>query len=228
MVTAWLMAAVCVAQGGPNLAPKRGVRGGGWGRAGLLAAANADRWGAGAGVGCGGGARGNRCLRIVNRADVKSRWRTGQLHDLRLRPATEATLSGWVRHEGVGSAYLTLYFLGLKGEVIAQPTTQRVTGEAGWTHVSVKAVAPSDAAYTMLYCENEGVGRRGSTTGAAGRAVDGEPKPAAETIPVGVDELDAAEGVQRRTAGTARVADALPGQAGHVEVWFGERRRGMT
>jgi dienelactone hydrolase len=165
---------------------------------------------------------GAKCLRIVNVGDVKSRWRTGHLHNLRLRPGAEATLSGWVRHKGPGAAYLTLYFLGTKGEVIAQPITQRVTGEAPWTRVSVTGTAPDDAAYTMLYCENEGQGTAWfDDLELHGEPWDGEPRPEPERIALGVDELDAAQGLERKTVGTGRAADLRPGEAARIEVWFG-------
>ncbi|MCE5237800.1 acetylxylan esterase, partial [bacterium] len=79
--------------------------------------------------------------------------------DLRLKPGTAARLSAWVRtHELQGRAYLLLYSLDAKGEVLAQPSSQSLTGTADWTELQVQATVPAGAAYVMPYLEVKGVG----------------------------------------------------------------------
>jgi len=167
---------------------------------------------------------GARCLSITNRSDTKSRWRTGHLRDIRLRPGTAAALSGWVRHAGGdGSAYLTLYFLGAKGEVVEQPTSGAVTGEAPWTHVTLTARVPGSAAFSMVYCEKDGPG-----TGwyddieLHGETWDGEPKP--EPVPPIVyraDDFDRLEGLRPVRWADQRVLQPQEGEERRqAEIWF--------
>ena len=165
---------------------------------------------------------GAHCLKITNRADVKSRWRVGQLRDIRLRPGSEARLSGWVRHSGEGVGYLRLYFLGVKGEVVAQPASQQVTGDAPWTRVEVTATVPDEAAYSMAYCENDGTGTSWfDDLELVGEAWQGDPKPEPpKPLTVLPDEFDMSEGLRLTTAGRARAAVFTPDAPGRAEVWF--------
>ncbi len=167
---------------------------------------------------------GQRCLRITNRADTRSRWRTGHLRDIRLRPGTAAELSGWVRHAGGdGTAYLRLYFLGPKGEIVEQPASSTVMGEAPWTHVSLRTRVPGSAAFSMVYCEKDGPG-----TGwyddieLHGEIWDGDPKP--EPVPpivYGADDFDRLAGIRAIRWANRRVLRPQAGDAPRqAEIWF--------
>ncbi|MCE5241211.1 hypothetical protein LLH23_22325, partial [bacterium] len=122
LVTAALPASWASAQ--PNLAPNPGFEMGeadlplGWGQRTPSDAARELAWSADAPH------SGQRCVTITNRTDTLSRWRSGHGGDLRLKPGTAARLSAWVRtHELQGRAYLLLYSLDAKGEVLAQPSS---------------------------------------------------------------------------------------------------------
>ena len=166
---------------------------------------------------------GERCLKITNHSETKSRWRAGHDRDIRLKPGSEATLTGWVRHEGGGAGYLRFYFLGVKGGVIAQPSSAQITGDSKWTQVTVSATVPAESAYVMAYCENDGAGTTWfDDLVMTGETHDGDPKPEPPpAIRFGVDEFDASSGLGKRSTYRTRVADIRPGEPGHFEVWWG-------
>lgn len=167
---------------------------------------------------------GQRCIRIINHTDTRSRWRTGHLRDVRLRPGTEAELSGWVRHAGGdGTAYFRLYSMGASGSIVEQPASTTVTGDAPWTRVTLRARVPRDAAFCMIYCEKDGPG-----TGwyddieLRGEASDGDPAPQpVPPIVYGPDDFDRLENLHAIRWADQRVLQPQPPDAlGHAEIWF--------
>ncbi len=102
---------------------------------------------------------GKRSLKIVNRQAIQSRWRTGYLGDLALRPGSQAVLTGWIKAQGVAeSAHLRLYCLKANGSIASQPGSTAVKGDAGWTEVKLEHRIPDDCAFVMVYAEMNGPG----------------------------------------------------------------------
>lgn len=164
---------------------------------------------------------GARSLRITHRADVRSRWRSGQLHELALQPGTRATLSGWIRTRGVaGGAHLRLYLMSADDTILAQPDSPRVSGDAEWTEVRVEHPVPDQPVYAMAYLELDG---RGSAW-FDDVALEGEPMggvvgraPVVTVGPADLWECAGWETVQRSGRTVLQLRD---GAAGEALVWF--------
>jgi len=102
---------------------------------------------------------GTHCVKTTNREKTKSRWRTGHLCDLILKPGSAFKLSAWTKTQGENcSGYLTLYSISVEGKILGQPTSSRVTGISDWKQVTLEGAVPAGAAYSMIYLETEGVG----------------------------------------------------------------------
>lgn len=102
---------------------------------------------------------GTRSLKIDNQRDLTSRWRTGHLGDLCLKPETTCTISGWIRTASiVGTAHFRLYCLGAQGNILSQPSSATVTGTEDWQCVELRHRIPPKAAYIMVYAEVRGTG----------------------------------------------------------------------
>ncbi|GEM_PF-2217405 len=111
---------------------------------------------------------GSRSLSIESDGvySVADRWRAGMDCSIGLQPGTEATLTAWVKTEGVqGSAHLQVYVMGPAGPgstdatILAQPTGGDVTGTTDWTEVSLILTVPPGPSYVMPYLGLKGAGR---------------------------------------------------------------------
>ena len=102
---------------------------------------------------------GTHCVKTTNREKAKSRWRTGHLCGLVLKPGSALKLSAWIKTQGEGcSGYLAFYSMSAEGKILGQPTSSRVTGNSDWKQVTLEGAIPAGAAYSMIYLETEGVG----------------------------------------------------------------------
>ncbi|MEN6345253.1 MAG: acetylxylan esterase [Armatimonadia bacterium] len=102
---------------------------------------------------------GRHSMCIRNNAAVISRWRTGYLGDLVIKPGSRCELSGWVKSAALeGVAHLRLYFMSPSGEILAQPDSERVSGDSDWTRVTLTTTAPAVPSYSMVYLEMNGRG----------------------------------------------------------------------
>lgn len=102
---------------------------------------------------------GRHSMCIRNNTAAISRWRTGYLGDLVIRPGSRCELSGWVKSAGLeGAAHLRLYFMSPSGEILAQPDSERVSGDSDWTRVTLTTTAPAVPSYAMIYLEMNGRG----------------------------------------------------------------------
>ena len=102
---------------------------------------------------------GSRSLRTENRVSTLSRWRTGHLRGLNLAVGTKGELSAWMRtRDAKVGAWLRLYFMGPKGQIVAQPGSDTVTGAHDWTLVRLPFTVPEGTAYVMAYLELSGRG----------------------------------------------------------------------
>lgn len=139
---------------------------------------------------------GARSLKIVNRADVLSRWRTGHLRDIAIEPGSEATLSGWVRTKDVrGNAHFRFYCLREDGHILAQPQTSGVSGTAEWREARLTHRIPPETAYVMVYPEITGPGTTWfDDVMLTGKAVEATAKSPLRATVLYADEFEYIEG----------------------------------
>ncbi|MFW6156684.1 MAG: hypothetical protein ACOC7J_05145, partial [Armatimonadota bacterium] len=111
---------------------------------------------------------GDRSLFIESEAEyaVPDRWRAGMDYSIGLEPGSEATLSAWIRTEGVEqSAHLQVYCMGPprpgeeRPQILAQPTGGHVSGTTDWTEVSLTFTVPEGPGYVMPYLGIRGAGK---------------------------------------------------------------------
>lgn len=95
--------------------------------------------------------------RIVNQAEVISRWRQGADGKIQAPPGSAVRLQGWLRTDlgESGSAALRLYCMGPKGAILAQPQTLSVRGKSPWRRVARNVIVPEGCDHLMVYLELE-------------------------------------------------------------------------
>jgi len=127
---------------------------------------------------------GEKCLEIVNRDETLSRWRTGHLHDLVLKPGTPCRLTAWVKTRNAAKgASLRLYFMDSKNGILAQPGSDSLAGDTDWKQLGLDFTVPAGTAYVMIYLELRGKGAAWFDDVAL-HGEPGETKPGAGSKPI--------------------------------------------
>jgi len=166
---------------------------------------------------------GARSLRITNRAETLSRWRTGHLADIALAPETPFTFSGWIKTDGVeGSAHLLLYCMDADGGILAQAVTGSVSGTTDWTEVRLSRTTPQDTAYVLLYLQLKGTGTAWfDDVALAGRAAAPQAKLKLPTFAIAPTDFELIEGFGGGTRLGKRVIGLSPeARAGRARAVF--------
>lgn len=91
-----------------------------------------------------------------------TRLRQGHDRSIAVEPGSLVELAAWVKSEltDEGTSMLQLYCMDENEQILAQPTSRRLSGPFDWTRLHARVFVPDGTAFVMAYLQiREGVGR---------------------------------------------------------------------